>query len=725
MCFVVDVARWGPYNRRMRSARFPFVPLGIVLSSACLSACGGAPTPVATGGEAGPDKQKLQVADSKSDGSAPAPVAVDLTPVAEPSIVGFMRWKSPANTLSNLSGCAGVSPQLIEGGIKAALKDMLRDMVSDAVDTSELANIVALDAPIDGIVALDASGKRRDPLGAMAVGLTSLERAKAALEDRERGALVEIASGMWRVGDGEPRGTSCALAAAAGGAPARLICAEREREVVALGPYLARNAPVATFAGNDLHGEIRFKPLVEQYGSDLRQQLKGLPILMTSQLSMGEPKFDKALGEAAAGLQTELTALIGDLDKVNLDIGVNPGTCLTGSGSLELRGKASWLAGGITEGAAKAGPPPAMFWQLPKDSDVASYGRGADPARYDAILQTLRALAEGAMAKVNIGNPADRKALAGLLTMRLNKDTSVVQAMGHSEAPLTGGKSGQAQQAVDSLMRGWLGWTLMGMDEGPEAITKSLKDLVSVYTRQAALAVDFEKRRGDKKQPPLSALTPVLQEVDFEAAHLPTMKVVPAPSQLGKGSMAIEVKFAGLPSPMEDMAVLGPTGGKKAGKPETIDFVMHILVMADGKTTWTALGSDKNELVKRLLMVKGTAPATDKLSARSSLETLKNGKFVSGGFMTISPLTRAAAAGVNFAVGIMGGGSSPPPEIEEMMRVLNALPHRGEAPIFFTTEATAGAAPRGMISFSVSQGVLEDIGAVFTAGIKVLARINP
>lgn len=713
----------------------------MVVALAGLSACGPSPEPVT------PNQQK----ETSVKPAEPQPVAAtfDLSPVAEPEIVGVARWKSPAATLSNISSCTAVPPELIGGNSKQLADLILRDVLGEAIDTAQLASLIALDAPIDAVAALDTSAKRREPFSAISVGLTSLDRARGAIETQSQGrgaAPAEMAPGMWRIGNSENTSATCVIAASAGAAPARLICGARERDVLALGPYLARNAPSATFAGNDMHGELRFGPAAARYGADAKQQLKLLPTIAGSQLSIGEAQFDRAISEAALGLQDELTALIGDLDKVTLDIGVDPATCLSAGSALQLRGNASWTAGSIADTAAKAGPPPALFWQVPKDSDMAFFGYAGDPARSTDILKTLRALAEGAMAKFSVGTAADRKALASLLAP-VGKISSTVSASGHTDAPPTDGKKPQgAQQMLDSLIGAWVGWNLIGIDDGPEPMTKLLKDMVAVYTRQAALAGAYDKawrkekdaqrdliNRGkeltfqdiqarEKKLPPRSLLTPILQEIGDEGINLPTLKTVAAPASLGKGALAIELKLAGLPSPLGDAPPVDP---KKPEKKETVTLTLHLLLMADGKTTWLAFGYNRDELVKRLLSVKTGAAETDKLSARAGLEPLKRGKFVSGGFVSLAPLTKVMGTAVGMGSMMMGGGSAPP-EVQQLMTVLSNLPHKGESPIFLTTEAAGGGAPRSSMSFTMSKAAMEDIGAIVMGGLKIASRYaNP
>lgn len=724
----------------MRRALFP---LGFAVCLASLAACGPSPEPAAPprpGAVKPPPRPKAQV----------AATTYDLSPVKEPpDIIGAARWKNPMATLGGLAGCGGVDPRFVEGNGKLLADLILRNVLGEEVDTSQLASVIALDTPIDAIAALDPSPKRRAAFGAVAIGLASLERARGAIE----GAAVEVAPGMWRVGNKDNTDATCVIAAAAGLAPARLICAERDRDVMALGPYLARNVPTMTMPGPDMHGELRFQPFVSRFGNEMRQGLKGVPLILESQATIDEPKFDRAIANAAGAIQTELTALLGDLDKVSFDFGVDPSTCLKATGELALKGRASWLAGTMTDRADRAGPPPAIFWRAPKDSSAVFYARGSDPARFADILQTLRDLADGAMTKLNIGKPADRKALVDLIQMPFSKNANSVQATGFFNEPApTGSKPAASkpsasllQQTIESTMNNLVGWSLFGVDEGPEQLSKMLKRFVDVYSKQVALTAarekaearvkdpkgralweltDKEREAREKKLPPRSILTIALDEANLELKTLPTMKLVKAPAALGKDALDIEIKLADLPLPDDDLGALDGSGRPDPKKKkETLSLTFHLLLMADGATTWLAFGQNQSDLVKRLLSVKAGALDTDTLATRAGLEPLKTGKLMSGGFITLSPITKMATAVTGALLTLAPGGM--PPQVNEIMRMLQALPHRGETPIFFTSEITAGDAPRSSMSFSIPKAAMEDIGALVMGGVKFAAQFRP
>jgi hypothetical protein len=483
----------------------------------------------------------------------------------------------------------------------------------------------------------------------------------------------------------------------------------------------------------------------------MRQGLKGVPLLLESQATIDEPKFDRAIADAAGAIQDELTALLGDLDKVSFDLGVDPSTCIKATGELALKGRASWLAGSMSDRVDRAGPPPAIFWRVPKDSSAVFYTRGNDPARFTAILQTLRDLAEGAMTKLNVGKPADRKAVVDLITMPFGKDANTVQATGFfdEQAPAAKPAASKAgapatQQAMDSLVNGLMGWSLFGVDEGPEQLSKMLKRFVDAYTKQAALAAarekaearakdpkgravweltDKEREAREKKLPPRSLFTFLLDEIDVETKSLPTMKLVTAPAALGKDALDLEIKLANLPVPGDDDPLDGSGRADPKKKKETLTLTFHVLLMADEKTTWLAFGQNPNDLVKRLLSVKTGAPDTATLATRPGLDPLKTGRLMGGGFVTLAPVTKMATSVVSTALTMAPGGV--PPEVNEVVRMLQQLPHRGETPIFFTSEATGGDAPRSSLSFSVPKAAMEDIGAIVMGGVKIAAKSRP
>jgi hypothetical protein len=613
----------------------------------------------------------------------PAP-AVDLTPVAEPAdIFVTARLKNPGATLAGMSACGGVPQKLVDTAVQTAFDKALAHAFR-GVDGQQIAGVLAVDAPVDFVVSLDPGSQPR-ALFAFSVGLSSVERAKSALE--AAGPLVELTPGLWRVGPQGSRDLTCVIGPAAGIAPARLICGPHDRDVSALGPYLARNLPIATPPTQDLHAELRFTPIDARYGAKIRAFLGFLPTLARSQAAIGEPRYDHALGEAAGALADEGAALVSDLDHVTLDLSIDDTACLTAKTALQFRGKTSWLAGTLADRAATSGPPPAIFWRAPVDSDSASYGRAGDSARYGGIVRTLRGLLEGKLAKEQIGSEADRKALGALLALPLGKDTNVVIASGHLTAapkPLPAVAKPSEQQIVERLAGSSLGWYLLGFDEGPAALTKLLKDAVAVYGRKALT-------------------DPLRQALGHDADALPTAKFVAAPASLGQGAMELELHFE-----------IGShdNGAADAKKKAGAGVVLHVLLMGDAKSSWLAIGLNRDELVRRLLTSKSGAPDVGTLAARPGLEPLRAGKALSSGFVTLSAFTRSVAGVLN------SPGLPAASGLADLRNTLGNLPHKGETPIFLTSTATSDG-PRGELVVNMQKGSFEDLGAVLVTASRL------
>jgi hypothetical protein len=633
--------------------------------------------------------------------------AYDLAPVAEPSdLVGIVRWRVPENTPGSCASF-GASGAAIFG--RPLLEKLIREALRGQVDAPRLAATVALDAPMDAVMTLDPTGKRSSPIGAFAVGLTSLEEAKSAITP-DGSPPVEVVPGMWRVGNEKTaRDVSCVVAVSSGPTPARLVCGDRgrnkSRDFTTLVPYLTRNVTIAPPLATHLHAELRYAPVDARYGDMLRGILQAAPAMATSQLSLGDPAFDQALSDAVIGLRDEAIAVTHDLDRLAIDLTISPTTCVTASATLKVRDKSSWIAGTLFKGAENAGPPPAIFWRAPRDSESAFFNRSGDPARYVSIQKTLRTLIERGMEKLQIGSAADRKALADLLeASTMPKDTSTVQSSGH-------GAVKQDQKAVpinprDSLpqkMRsviGGLGWSMTGYEQSPEVLTRWLKDLVAVYNRKGLI-------------------DPLKKELGADARFLPAVRLVPAPPPLGKDALAIEIKLdAPLDSPSSTAKDVKATKGVKAPpapagvKGERLTFTLHLLLMADGKNTWLAFGPDKDDLLRHLAMVKSTASEGDSLTARPGLDLLRGGKNAVGGFMTVSSFTSVLIAGI---------GALPDMSVaSRAMAVVNRMPHKGETPIFITSAISPTDTSAGDVTVRLSKESLEDLSAII-GGLSALA----
>ncbi len=655
----------------MRKQLIPLVSLFVV-------ACGSstATKPVETASDGQQEKPTLEVAKTPP----PAPTtAYDLTPVSEPQdVVALMSWKSPAETIRAFSACANMQPERSLDGAEFGMRNILREVVSSSVDVRALAAAVAYDAPVFGVASLDAQSKGPGGFVAFSIGLTSLEKAKAAVEPA--GSLNEIAPGQFRVAG--RKDTVCVIAASAGASPVRLVCGPREKDVTTLAPYLTRTLPTAAGAASDMHVELRLMPAEARYGSLLRQQIQGLPVLAQAEGSIGEPKFDRAIVDAASGLADEVVAFVADADKITIDGSIDQVSCLRASAALSMRGKTSWVSGMMADRLDRAGPPPAIFWRAPKESASVFYGRGSDPKKFAPIIRTLKLLIEGGLAKVQVGAEADHRALSELLDIAVGPYVETVSASGPSDAAAALDKPANPQQEMDAILGSFAGWTVVGYEEGSAAISKQLKKIADVYNRKG-FQDTFKKMLGKEA-----------------SVLLPQVKVGPGPASLGAGSLDLSIKVDKLPA--REIGILKTAKGK-----ETVSAELHVLLMSDGKSrTWLAAGVGKpDQLVKQLLVVKTGAPDDGTIAVRKDLEPLRRGDHMGAGFITMKMLTQS----MKRSSGLVGRRRADP-MMEKLLGSLNTLPHQGDSPIFITTSAKGADTPRGELAIAAQKPVMEDIG---------------
>jgi len=660
-------------------------PVLSLLAASFVLGCGSSPPVEPTT----PANKPQEVAGPAPTNTVAAQTAYDLSPVPEPQdVIAFGQWKSPAATMSALSSCAALPQEALMGVSEGGVREILREVVSSSVDLRALGATVALDAPVFAVAALEPPSKRPGAFVAFSMGLTSMDRAKAAAESG--GPVTELGPGLFRIASRS--GTTCVIAVSAGSTPARLVCGPKEKDISALAPYLTRTLPASPAAGSDIHFELRVVPAEARFGSMLRQQVVALPVLAQAEFSIGEPKFDRAVVDAATGISDEVVAFVSDADKISVDVAMDPDKCLAASASLAMRSKSSWIGGLMGDRPDRAGPPPAIFWRAPKDSAAVFYGRGADPKRFTPILRTARLLLEGVLSRAGVGSAADHRALSDLIDIPLSPYVDTVSASGRN--PMVEPKAGAKltpQQQMDALLDGWIGWTMVGYEEGPANISKQVRKIADVYARKG-----FQD--------------PLKKELGPEASKLlPKIKASRGPAALGADSLDLSIKLDKLPAKLLKL--------KDAKDKDVVNIELHMLLMSDGKSrTWMAVGAGKPDaLVKRLLSVKTSAPEAGTIAARTDLEPLRRGAHMGGGFVSLGPIVQSLQGSMGLVGGMargLGGRSGrEDPKIERLMRALSTLPHRGETPMFLTTSVTGTAdAPKGEVAVSVSKSAFEDLG---------------
>lgn len=650
----------------------------------------------------------------------PPPPAIDLSPVAEPAgLVATVRGKSLSSLVDGWVSCTKMASSDVQKGVDLAIHELAKDMFGRA-RREKVAAVFAQGQPIDFVGVADVKNRKDPTRWVFSFGVTALDAAKAAFE--ETGELSEKSPGVWVIPSGERRGPHCALFASAGPTPGRVVCSDEQRDVLDFGPYMARTLPLKQLGGGDLHGEFDLKGIETHAGKELRDLLDLHPSV-ASEVKSGEAALDKAVAVSVKAVAGELGALLGDLDKLSLDASLDPTACGSGGVSLSLRDTKSWTAQVLAERPERARAAPPMFWRLPKDAATGSWAVGGDPALQAPVVKGLKELIDGALGFAKVGSAADRKAVTDLLDVNLGKDVVTVGGYGGAGAGaagfatfLTMRQDGAAprdqkamQKEVDDLVRQFLPWMVSGVDKKSDPIVKWTKDLAGAWNRkpfQDALKNLLAKGRGELK--------------------VPTLKVVPAPAQLGKGATALEVKItweAPEPSSIAP-APPPPAPGKKAAppkpaakaKPITLTATVWLMVMPDGEETWVGFGTDKDEIVKHLLVAKSGGDASKTLASRAELAPLKTKKALYAGFYTAETyvsLAKTAAAEMK-----KHGQASDAKMIED---AIARLPHKGATPGFLHTEFDP-ATKRYSLKLDVQRGTFEDIGALVNHMITILRK---
>jgi len=650
-----------------------------------LAACGGAsPEPqVPAAPPAGSDADSQQR--SRSAGGAliaddaEATAGLDLSAVPAPAeVVASLRWQQPNQTLADLASYAKMPQSFVDAQVRTALYEAVREELDDMVDAKPFADLIALDAPIDVIVAVDTKQTQPQPMFAIAVGLSSLRGALGAVKGRPE----PLGPGMWKLGADNSYGPRCVVAASAGTAPARLICAERYRHLEVLAPYVARTLPSTVQLPVDGRLELRMKGLAKRYGPMLHSRARGLPVL-AEEFKLDIPAFDDALMDAATALAEEAGDLIYDLDTIRIDADIDPQRGAKLTGKFQFAGKRSWIVSAAMDGTSLAGPAPDIFWRLPKPSDTVNWTRTSDPARYAKILSTLRKLLDGGLQKIRFGTAADRAAVAKLLRLPFGKFTATAGAGGHFD----GAPSSTASEGLlGELFGDTLGWQLFGLEEGPTALRAYLQELVRTYNRPT-----LQQR--------------LRKELGTDAQLLPRVRIVPAPRALGAGGLDVELTVKNIEDPFDTPPLPGKTSQR--GTPRTTSFTFHVLLMADGASrTWLGFAADRDRLARIMATTKGPSPGPDSLAQRPGLSQFKRGRYVSGGMITLEAFIEAMKPGMSTAMQLGPGAA----EMQQLMAALRGLPHQGKSPMLVLATAVDGPRPSVAFEMTVPRGTLEDTG---------------
>lgn len=583
----------------------------------------------------------------------------DLTPVPAPANLAVRaRLKSPAIAAGAFAQLTGGTTEAGEPLVRGLVAEMLgKRMLRLDSDPRALAAEVALDAPVDFVVAL-AEGDRPEPLLAVSIPLKSYDSAAAAA-----GAAGAPTSGGIKLGGKKARGT-CLISKAAGGA--RLVCGTSDRDLEVLAPYLTRTLAAEPATGADVTAIVDVAGIDARFGSELRKVLPSLPTLAARRYGTGNAVFDRALSEGGRLVGEEVANLLGDVDKLTLDLKVDPKTGMSLDVSTAFRNKTSWIA--RTAFAVPPAPAPAMFWKGPTESTSGGFSTLGDPASYGEGIKLLKELVTGALASGKIGNEAERKKIAALLDFPLEKGATIVAFSGSQRVT----KPAEPKTPKEKWQRAFAemsGWSLVGTTLKADAVAKWLNDVAAAFNQPGV-------QKALKAQDDLSI----------------TMKSAKAPAKLGKGAAMIEVRIQ--------------------SKADKSDATLLFIAAEGAEGAWLAMGVEQEEIVERLLRAK---EGKDPIKDRADLGALRDGNATSGYFFSAATFKSSFLPLFMFRQPAPDAKKPTKPEDEvlkavvDLNKIFDSLPQKGAAPAFVESTIVDGGKGTLKVSLTVPQATLVEL----------------
>lgn len=570
---------------------------------------------------------------AKPEAKVPAPAAVepaplhaeeppDLSPVARPAeVVVVARIARPRTFVETLTKWSN---------LPLRLEDLLPEQARN------VASAVMWEAPIETVVALDAfgEGKFPPPLIVGSIGLKSLEAGLSAADAMQM-PTRRLAPGVYRFGDFGS--TSCAMAAAVGPAPARLVCGDGVKDVDTLLPYLTRGLPSEPQTGADFELTATAKPLQDRYGHDVTG-LRLLAGVALREAALDMPRFDRALSDAIYGSVDEVINLFGDLEQVRLEARLDTArSALLGSAELRLKGNASWVAG--TLAATKATAIPEGLPRIPPGSTMAAYAAGMPAERYAAIARIASELTEGFLEHEKLPD-ATRKRVRRVFDAWFSKLPESFMFVLSPE-----------QSSAASHLRS--DTTVTRASEPSPRILGAYTDMFALLGDPALKRWAKQKFRIDEKAWP---------KTTKKALKLPGFK---APATVWETTFDLKALAAADPKVARALehAVIAVDPNQPAR--------LAIAVQPDGEFTYVLSGDDTREMVRVMAEHKKNEPGL------ALAKPARSDKVTMAGFITLGFIARYVER------------LSKQPEVG---KAVASAPSRGQTPIPFATTIESGSA---------------------------------
>lgn len=643
-----------------------------LLSLAC--ACGG-------------NAPKPQTASSKP----PAPVqqlpaTPDLSPVAAPpGLIGVGRVARPMELTKTLAGWASLP-------VEPSMMDGIQPGLSQAV---------ALDAPLEFALVLPDSARidELEPEFVASVGLASVERARALLEEHIGKKLIERTPSVFVTPEGSR--VDCAIAASVGKASSRLVCADKLASLEHLLPYATRGLPLENLGSADLHAELRVDPLRQRYAAALRMGRTVVVPRILKEISLRDARFDRPMAEVVRAFGDELLDVFEDADRVVFELGAaTKPEQLNLKLTMGFRAQASLVSKVVLDARGRMIPPNAQFFELPVDSAIAGYAAAVDPKLAERPRALITGLLDGFLEHLDVNAPMRRDAKQSL-DMLLGNPSTIAFAFGTSA-------SDKAKPVVSPLSLA-MGWRVYGVEAPAAPYRDALKALVKLGSDQR-----FRKgldALGEQSSPANSegaASTKKRPAASKEAHHRPSewfklkSKVV---AQMPAGSEVALIELSPDATKTIRKQVLQPKRGKQAGIGEGEVLTFLCAVVPDGNRTWIVMAVDEKTLAERAQALVPTSSVA-RLSTRGDLAPMRGQSAYQAGFATL----QLAKGWLGLAMAHKGK------QMKDVESLLSSLPHQGTTPVFYRVLATGDEKQHNLeISTSVPRAVFDDVAAAVPA----------
>ncbi len=535
-----------------------------------------------------------------------------------------------------------------------------------------LGGLLRYDAPVDVAAALDPEAlSSPEPLLAVSLPVTDYH----AVVDKLRASgkrLERVSRGRQYVSLGMD--AHCIVARANGPAAARLVCGDARKDVDLLAPYMVSRMPSEALTTDAAYFELRAEPVRARFGKKAHMMKVGIPIFLR-EVSLGNPRFDSAVAEAAHATVADTLALIQDLDRVVVRVKQQPQPeSLDVELGIVLRSQTAWVSQTLGASVADNDKPPGMFWQLPADAEFASYSvRDSDPQRFAPILKSISEMAGGALEHFDLATPKFERLMDAFANIS-SVTGPTVHAQGPGLSPLV--EPDAPYSEVFSTLAQLPSYTLSGIDDSEGHYATLVERFVDAYN-------DAAWRKRVPKDSPASPL---------RTAPKISQRAAPASWGLPPGSKLMELSLPG--KWLEEFDLAKPTNRKST----TPSLEFAAVIAKQGSQTWLAYGADAElvgKKVQEVISVKNGVP-------RPELAALGSRSALSGAFWSILSI-------------VDGAGRYTLRDSENGMnreQLLLAMPNKAKTPVIVQLESKADG-PAVWLTMTVERKAAEDLAAAF------------